>query len=137
VNVTEANAAMTVLRWALGIPHALGKVPTSEQARHAAQTLAARSHKTLGAGLTADDVAAHWGRFDNWRAGDLLTALDRMADALGDSMTARDFGGHATCGEAQAIADVLHAGGFVEAAEVWIAGHGESDTGDDSHAGGA
>lgn len=56
---------------------------------------------------------------------ELAEALDAMAEALGDGMTAMHVGPTMTCTEANAVADVLRASGHPEAAETWLDGHGE------------
>lgn len=58
---------------------------------------------------------------------DLIDNLAALAAVLGDSMTAGDAGPHFTCGEAQAIADVLDAAGHTEAAAAWLDGHAGGD----------
>jgi hypothetical protein len=66
-------------------------------------------------------------------AATLDQAVARMADTLGDGMTASDAGSHFTCGEAEDIADVLRAAGHDAAADEWLAGHGTGDDEGDSH----
>lgn len=64
----------------------------------------------------------------------LRAAVARMAEVLGDAMTAGDTGGHFSCGEAEALADVLRAAGHTDAADEWIEGHaGADDEGDDHY----
>lgn len=63
MNITEANAANVVLRYLLGLDKEYGDIAisvTSEEAKKAAQLVAARSHAALNAGLTADDVERAW-----------------------------------------------------------------------------
>lgn len=54
MNVSEANAINHVLRWVLG------QGGDESRARTDAMWLAERASSTLHAGLTPDDVAAHW-----------------------------------------------------------------------------
>lgn len=60
MNITEANALNTVLDHVMGMRHP-GRAPVcSEDAEAAAAMLMDRAHKVLSAGLTAQDVHAHW-----------------------------------------------------------------------------
>jgi len=60
MNVSEANAVNTLLRWHMGLAPAGGEVPTAEQARQAAARLAEGAHRKLAAGITAATVHDHW-----------------------------------------------------------------------------
>jgi hypothetical protein len=60
-------------------------------------------------------------------AGPLQDALAELANVFGDSMTARDVGGHVTCTEADAVARALLLGGHRLAASRWLAGHARGD----------
>lgn len=55
MNIAEANATSLLLSWITG----RGAV-TAEQARTAAEHLAARSTKALHAGITPEHVRANW-----------------------------------------------------------------------------
>lgn len=56
MNITEANDLNVLLRYLLG----LSPLPNDDEARGAAERLAAKANKTLAAGLTSERVAAAW-----------------------------------------------------------------------------
>lgn len=60
MNITDANAANVVLRYLLGAPNINGDLPADDQAREAAELLADKANKALGAGLTKENVTALW-----------------------------------------------------------------------------
>lgn len=57
----------------------------------------------------------------------LYTALEEMAEMLGDDRVAGDVGPALNCGEAEVLASVLRAARFTDHAEAWIAGHKSGD----------
>lgn len=64
MNITEANAVQTIVRWLVD-PEADETEPGAEdRARDALATLADRSSATLGAGLRREDVESRWQLFD-------------------------------------------------------------------------
>lgn len=82
-------------------------------------------------GSTGDDASGHMvytaSKDAKTISVGLIDALARLADTLGDGLTASDAGGHFTCGEAQDIADVLAAAGHTDAADAWLKGHAQGD----------
>lgn len=60
MNVGEATAVNTVLRYLLDLPQPMGSVPAAADVRSAAIRLAERANKTLAAGLGSEDVAQAW-----------------------------------------------------------------------------
>lgn len=65
----------------------------------------------------------------------VLRAVERMAEVLGDGMTAVMVGGSFTCGEAEALVLPLVLAGHFEEAVTWIEGHGcGDDDPEDEHA---
>lgn len=60
MNISEANDLNTLLHYVLNLSDALGVTPSDDQARDAAERLADRANKALGAGLTSDTVVAAW-----------------------------------------------------------------------------
>ena len=72
LTVAEANAVNRLLGWVLRTDGSSGHPPTDEQAREAADLLAAHAYKTLGAGLSgvsglpaaepgfSDDIRSPW-----------------------------------------------------------------------------
>lgn len=64
---------------------------------------------------------------------EVSNAIKHLADVFGDSMTAGDVGPHMTCGEAEALADVLRAAGHDAAADAWLEGHASGDDEGDLH----
>lgn len=66
-------------------------------------------------------------------APDLTTAARRLADVFGCETLGSDVGTHMTCGEAEALADVIRAAGDPQGAEAFLRGHGETDDEGDEH----
>ena len=60
MNISEANELNTLLRYVLAEPDIMGKVPTCEQAATAAEGLADRANRALGAGLDGRTVREAW-----------------------------------------------------------------------------
>lgn len=62
LNVTEANAAITLARHLLKLPrYGTDSIPDEAEACNALELLIANARKRLQAGLTADEVRAAWG----------------------------------------------------------------------------
>lgn len=61
LNVGEANAVNTLLRWVLDVPlPGVTDAPGPDDAQRAAVLLAEHARKTLLAGLRGKDVTTHW-----------------------------------------------------------------------------
>ncbi|MGH3493907.1 MAG: hypothetical protein ACRDQ1_11815 [Sciscionella sp.] len=60
MNIGEANAVNTVLRWVLGSTDDDGTQVSDEAARKWAAWLADRANKAIGAGLHGDTVIVQW-----------------------------------------------------------------------------
>jgi hypothetical protein len=60
VNISEGNDLNVLLRYVLNVNDGHTDVPTVDKAREAAERLADRANKVLGAGLTSDRIAAMW-----------------------------------------------------------------------------
>lgn len=60
-------------------------------------------------------------------------AIGDMADVFGDSMFGNHVGELFSCGEADAVARVLLAGGRIDEAQAWLVAHSQGDDEDDLH----
>lgn len=60
LTVTQAQDVNTLIDWVLRIDRPGFPAPTSDEAREAAERLAADARKRLMAGVTAAEIAAHW-----------------------------------------------------------------------------
>jgi hypothetical protein len=60
VNISEGNDLNTVLRFFLQLGGPTGEVPSRNHALEAGQRLVARANKSLGAGLTSEQLQTVW-----------------------------------------------------------------------------
>lgn len=59
MNISESNDVNTLLHYVLNLPRVLGPVAESDTIA-AAERLADKAYKALGAGLRSDEVRASW-----------------------------------------------------------------------------
>ncbi|MGH3540777.1 MAG: hypothetical protein ACRDTO_00130 [Mycobacterium sp.] len=68
MNISEANALNTVLRWVIGAPTVTGGPVPDDVACDQAVWLADRANRVLSAGLTGERVGALWPVLDSLAA---------------------------------------------------------------------
>jgi hypothetical protein len=104
LTITEANAVNRLLDFVLQLKGVNGHVPTSEEARNAAEVLARGAKRSLSAGLDAADVEKYWPIEGCARCGRKFVSTSQFRREPDDSAVCK---AHSACGKDAADAERL------------------------------